>query len=97
MILIFELSIHISNPSIRRIYLSIYFYLYNIFFFSFSKLLNFPLDLKFYFELLYISFHMIFILSQNAHKIKSSMMHNLVAYIIINYLFLKMVFTCDDK
>jgi hypothetical protein len=49
MILIFELSIHITNPSIRRIYLSIYFYLYNIFSFSFSKLLNFPLGLKFYF------------------------------------------------
>jgi hypothetical protein len=97
MILIFELSIHISNPIIIRIYLSIYFYLYNIFFFSFSKLLNFLLDLKFYFELWYISFHMIFILSQNARKIKSTMMHNLVAYIFINYLFLKMVFTCDDK
>jgi hypothetical protein len=36
-------------------------------------------------------------LSQNAHKIKSSMMHNLVAYIFVNYLFLNEVFTCDSN
>jgi hypothetical protein len=32
------------------------------------------------------------------HKhLNSSMMHNLVAYILINYLFSNEVFTCDDK
>jgi hypothetical protein len=47
MILIFELSIHISNPSMRRIYLSIYFHLYNIFFLLYSHGFVFNLEVKF--------------------------------------------------
>jgi hypothetical protein len=36
-------------------------------------------------------------LSQNAHKIKSSMMHNLVAYLLLIICFLNMVSTRDGK
>jgi hypothetical protein len=62
--------------------------------FSYFKFLNFPLILKFYFGLGYISHYSI--LSQNAHKIKFQHHAYFCGFYVINYLFLHRVFTCDD-
>jgi hypothetical protein len=86
----------VPNSDFRvKKYIPLYIYIYiilprlfNISFF-FSQILKFLLDLKFQFGDYYI--FNIFILSPNAHKIKSSMMHNLMTF--INPLFLNEVFT----
>jgi hypothetical protein len=64
------------------------FIFFPIFLFSFSsQFIEFPLELKFQFGYQHISFYIIFILSQNAHKAKPQ--HDaysiLVSFILTNH------------
>jgi hypothetical protein len=74
-------------------------YVFMWYFFSF-----YPSKFKIFFYILnshlginIFLFILFFILPQNAHKIKSSMMHNLVTYLLLFIGFLTIVFTCDGK
>ena len=82
----FKLDVHISILYFIIFIYYTHFHSYNIFFFFsfFSKFLNFPLGLKFYFwTLIYFFSHDFYIMSQNAHHIKSSMIHILVAFMLL--------------
>jgi hypothetical protein len=76
--LIFELSIHISNPSMRRIYLSIYFHLYDIFFLLYSHGFVFNLEVKFPGSIGMLLMTHLFYYPQMHNQVKLSMMQDLL-------------------
>jgi hypothetical protein len=63
------------------------FSLYVIVFSFFSQIIEFPLEFKFQFVYQHISFYIIFILSQNAHKEKPQhdAYYILVSFILTNH------------
>jgi hypothetical protein len=76
--LIFELSIHISNPSMRRIYLSIYFHLYDIFFLLYSHGFVFNLEVKFPGSIGMLLMTHLFYYPQMHNQVKLNMMQDLL-------------------
>jgi hypothetical protein len=63
-------------------------------YFSFLKFLEFPLNLKFPFGYHYISLYFTFyIITKCTPKIKSSMMHDLVVCLLLVICFFNVVFT----
>jgi nitric oxide reductase large subunit len=81
------------------IYLPIIYIFYSVFSFFFCFLISrisFRGQILLWILIYFLS-HCFYIATKcTQNKKKPSMMHNLIVYLFINYLFLNMVFTCDD-